>query len=65
LYKCPSCNQHESFRVEVTGMVSMLDNGDLLFDNPGDVEVDNGHYCYCPKCDHDGIVEDFLVKETP
>ena len=62
-YKCANCGQTDNFRAEIVCIGTLLGDGELLLDNPGDPELDNGAYTYCPQCDHEDILENFLVKE--
>lgn len=54
--QCPKCKRYGPFRIAVSCVVTVRDNGT---DDDGAPEWDSGSYCECPSCDHDGIVSDF------
>lgn len=59
-FRCPKCGQTEEFRIEISAVAQVTDD---CVEITGDTEWNNNSYCSCPKCDHDGIVEDFMEAE--
>ena len=53
---CPACGQTDQLQIVITALARLTPEGS---DPEGDHEWDDGSYCRCPECDHDGIVEDF------
>ena len=53
---CPACGQAEHLQIVITALARVTPEGS---DPEGDHEWDDGSYCHCPECDHDGIVADF------
>ena len=53
---CPACGQADHLQIVITALARLTPGGS---DADGDHEWDDGSYCCCPECDHDGIVADF------
>ena len=53
---CPAFGQAEHLQIVITALARLTPEGS---DPEGDHEWDDGSYCRCPECDHDGIVADF------
>lgn len=60
--QCPACGSHGPFKIAATALFTMTDDGTESF---GDLEYDDGSYCLCPQCDHDGILADFRTEDEP
>jgi hypothetical protein len=60
--RCPNCKSTGPFKISATALFTIGDDGTEDF---GDVEYDGGSYCFCPACEHDGIVHDFMAGEQP
>lgn len=56
--KCPKCGYDESFEVEVTGLVTLTDEG---YGYITDGEYDDDSYCRCGNCSHEGKMRDFYL----
>lgn len=62
--KCPQCGYEDDFRIKAEIMVFVTDEGTQ--DELGGYEWDKNAYCQCGSCDHEGILDDFTVREeTP
>ena len=53
---CPACGQVYYLQIVIKPLARLTPEGS---DADGDHEWDEGSYCRCPVCDHDGIVADF------
>lgn len=53
---CPACGQADHLQIVITTLARISPEGS---DCEGDHEWDDGSYCRCPECGHDGIVADF------
>ena len=61
-FECPECKQADAFKINVSGIVLMHDDGcDGL---EGDTEWDKNSYCECPECKYSGSVKDFCKGEN-
>ena len=56
-FKCPKCNSEGPFRIEVSTVMTVTDNG--TEGDGADHEWDENSYCECPKCDYANIVKTF------
>lgn len=58
---CPECGQRDSFRIRVSTVVEINDDGT---DDHEDTEWDNNSFCACPNdhCPAEGKVRDFTFK---
>lgn len=54
--RCPKCKSRGPFAIAATAIFTMTDEGTDSF---GDIEYDDGSYCQCTECDHDGIIDEF------
>ena len=61
-FRCPECGSHGPFRIAATSLFTIHDDGAWDF---GEIEYDDGSYCVCDRCDHDGIVRDFQAEAQP
>lgn len=60
--KCPKCNNEDSFKIAVTKMVLMTDDGSE--DTSGDEEWNGDSYIECTECGASGKVEEFRPAST-
>lgn len=54
--RCPKCGFDEHFKIVVTGIAHMTDDG---YDYVQEGEWDGDSPCWCGQCGHDGLVKDF------
>lgn len=60
-FQCPKCGSYEPFRIEITTMLTVHDNGTSDTENH---EWSDTSYCECPKCERFGTVADFYLSEN-
>ena len=53
---CPCCGQAEHLQILITALARLSPEGS---DADSDHDWDDGSYCRCPECGHDGTVEEF------
>ena len=54
--ECPACGQARELVIMITTLARLTPDGS---EPEGDHEWDDGSYCRCPECVHDGDVADF------
>ena len=57
--KCPACGNEDTFRVEVTTMATVTDDGAEV--DHGDMQWDKDSYAECDDCDRHGQLSDFFM----
>ena len=62
--QCPTCHAYEPFRIAVTTIVFMYDEGSEDDKMGRDQEWDETSYCECCACGFSGTVNDFQVAKT-
>lgn len=55
-FRCPKCSSIGPFRIVVTTLALVTDDGTEDFQG---ADWDDDSYCHCVSCQHDGIVEEF------
>ena len=60
--RCPKCGHEDSFKVEVTVLVLVEDEG--VTDDLSGSEWDQDHYCECDNCQHSGKIKDFKLPDA-
>jgi ribosomal protein S12 methylthiotransferase accessory factor YcaO len=62
--KCPACGNEDTFRIQVTTMASVTDDGAEV--EHGDMDWDDDSYAECANCCEHGKLSDFKAQsETP
>lgn len=56
---CPACGQADHLQIVIMTLARLTSYGS---DPEDEHEWDDGSYCRCPECGHDGIVADFRQK---
>jgi hypothetical protein len=57
--RCPKCGHEDSFKVEVTVLVLVEDEG--VTDDLSGSEWDEDHYCECWECAYSATIKDFTL----
>lgn len=60
--RCPHCGSTDRFEIVGTARFVVTDDGTDSFENPDWGSDDN---CYCPECQHSGVVKDFKGGDVP
>lgn len=63
--RCPTCGSREPFRIRVTLMVLMYDEGSEDRTMGGDTEWGPESYCECYACGQYGLVKAFQEETAP
>ena len=58
-FECPRCGSLEPFKIEVSCMATVYDDGT---DDVDGCDWDEHSYCYCCACEHVGTVIDFTEE---
>jgi len=59
-FKCPECGFEDCFRIEITTMIDVYDDGTEGFVT--NTEWDRNSTCICVNCDKIGKVSDFYAS---
>lgn len=54
--RCPNCKSHGPFEIYACALFTVHDDGT---DDYTDLEWNNGSFCFCPHCQHEGYVFSF------
>ena len=57
---CPACGQADHLQIVIMTLARLTSYGS---DPEDEHEWDDGSYCRCPECGHDGIVADFAFLD--
>ena len=58
--RCPQCGNQDEFRIEVVAVCKVTDDSAEI---TGDLEWTDDSWCYCPKCDNEGILGKFRDQD--
>jgi len=61
-FRCPDCGNFETFRIEVSAVATVTDDG---IEITGDTEWNDASFCHCPECERDGVVREFTAGRRP
>lgn len=60
--RCPECGQEDEFKIEVTTVMLVTDDGTEV-DRYAETEWTDASYILCPECERFGKVAEFTVND--